>query len=104
MAQDILIQGKSYAWDVEDTGAAHVHIKASDVSLGAAVDYISEYDEVSDVLAYAGKALPGTATSAASWQIKELTFTAGGDISVRLADGNASFDNIWDNRGSLSYS
>jgi hypothetical protein len=104
MASGLLQQGKDYPWNVEDTGAAHVHIKASDVSLGAAVDYITEYDEVSDLLAYAGKALPGTATSAASWQVKELTFTAGGDISVRLADGNANFDNIWDNRGSLSYS
>ena len=104
MAQGILIQGKEYAWDVEDTGAAHVLIKGTDVSLGAAVDYITEYDEVSSVLAYAGKALPGSATSAASWQVKELTFTAGGDISVRLADGDASFNNVWDNRGSLSYS
>ena len=104
MAQDVLLQGKTYAWDVEDTGAAHVHVKASDVSLGAAVDYASLYDQVSDVLAYAGKALPGTVTSAASWQIKELVFNAAGDVTVTFADGNASFDNIWDNRGSLSYS
>ena len=104
MAQDILLQGKTYAWDVEDTGAAHVHIKASDVSLGADVAYISEYDQVSDVLAYAGKAVPGTATSAASWQVRELVFNAAGDVSARFADGDALFNNVWDNRGSLSYS
>jgi hypothetical protein len=104
MAFGLLLQGKLFPWNVEDTGAAHVHVKASDVSLGAPVDYIQEYDEVSSVLAYAGKALPGSATSSDVWQVKELTFTAGGDISIRLADGNASFDNIWDNRGSLSYS
>jgi hypothetical protein len=105
MAFDWLLKGAAgFNWNVEDTGAAHVHIKASDVSLAADVEYISEYEEVSDVLAYAGKAVPGSATSAAVWQVKELTFTAGGDISVRLADGNANFDNIWDNRGSLPYS
>jgi hypothetical protein len=103
MAFGLLLQGKLFPWNVEDTGAAHVHLKASDVSLAAGVDYQPAYDQVSDVLAYSGLSLPGTATSEASWQIQELTFGADGDVTGKFADGDALFDNIWDNRGSLTY-
>ena len=45
----------------------------------------------------------GTATSAASWKIRKLTWSAGtgGDQVMTLeewADGNELCDNIWDNR------
>jgi len=63
-----------------------------------------EYDVVSSTLSYLGEANPGTATSAASWRIKRLVFDASGDITVTYADGDSSFNNIWDNRASLSYS
>lgn len=70
--------------------------------------YNKEIDEtVSDTI-YIGEALPGTATSTAAWRIQRLIFTSGiggtEDISKTWADGNALFDNIWDNRLSLSYS
>lgn len=52
---------------------------------------------------YVGEAQPGTASSAAAWRIKRLTET-GDDAVLEWADGNAGFDNIWDNRLSLSYS
>lgn len=50
---------------------------------------------------YIGNAAPGTATSAASWQVKRMT---NADSTILFADGNSNFDNIWDNRASLSYS
>ena len=50
---------------------------------------------------YIGKAVIGTATSAASWQVQRITQA---DTTIVWADGNASFDNIWDNYASLSYS
>lgn len=53
---------------------------------------------------YRGKALPGTVTSAAQWRIEEITIAADGDVAILFADGNDSYDNIWDNRASLSYS
>lgn len=51
---------------------------------------------------YVGKAIPGSATSAAVWQISRIDNTTG--LVLEFADGNSSFDNIWDNRESLSYS
>lgn len=104
MADDILLQGKTYPWLVDEFGRAHVIIKASDVSLGASVDYTTLYDAVDDTTAYVGKALPGTLTSSANWQIKKLTFNAEGDVITQFADGDSNLDNIWDNRASLFYS
>jgi hypothetical protein len=105
MADGLLIQGKLNPWLVTDLGAAHVVIKASDIPIGgAAPDYAVLYDSVSTTISYLGKALPGTATSALSWQVKRLTFGADGDVTTHYADGNSSFDNIWDNRASLAYS
>lgn len=53
---------------------------------------------------YRGDALPGVLTSAASWRVSRLTTQSDGDIAIVFADGNDNFDNIWDNRLSLSYS
>lgn len=52
---------------------------------------------------YRGTANPGVATSVASWRVERITIAADGDVSILFADGNDSFDNIWDNRLSLSY-
>ena len=51
---------------------------------------------------YLGKAAYGTATSSALWQIKKIDETTG--IIITIADGDESFNNVWDNRESLSYS
>jgi hypothetical protein len=57
---------------------------------------------------YIGDALPGTATSSATWSIKKVVFTedVGGntDSVTTWADGNSNRDNIWDDRLSLTYS
>jgi len=55
-------------------------------------------------LIYQGKAAIGSASSTASWQIKKLAWTGGQMSSMKWADGNDDFDNIWDNRAGLSYS
>ncbi|KKL23074.1 hypothetical protein LCGC14_2429030, partial [marine sediment metagenome] len=45
----------------------------------------------------------GTATSAASWKIKKLIYSGTSVTSILWADGDTTFDNIWDNYSSLSY-
>lgn len=53
---------------------------------------------------YIGKAAPGTASSAAGWQISKLTYSTDDVTDIQWAAGSLSFTNIWDNRASLSYS
>ena len=50
---------------------------------------------------YVGEAAIGTATSAASWRIKKVDSTSG--IIIQWA-GTGVFDQVWNNRASLSYS
>jgi len=50
---------------------------------------------------YVGEAAIGTTTSAASWRIKRVDSTTG--IIIQWA-GTGVFDQVWDNRASLSYS
>lgn len=64
---------------------------------------ITEKDVASATVTYIGKANPNAATSDPVWQIRRVTTTVGGNLSTRYADGNVEFDNIWDNRASLSY-
>lgn len=61
-------------------------------------------DFVSDTVLYRGEADPGTATSSAFWRIRRITLNSEGDAITEWADGNANYDNVWDNRASLSYS
>lgn len=68
----------------------------------SATEYIVRVDEASSTITYVGYAIPGTATSAASWRIKRLDSTTG--LIVLWAAGTASFNQVWDNRASLSYS
>ena len=69
------------------------------------MNYATRYDQdaATPTFAYLGKAVAGTVTSAATWQIQKLTFGLDGDVTVTWADGNVQFDNIWDNRASLTY-
>ncbi len=65
-------------------------------------------DEVpgTPLITYVGDAVPGTADSASVWRIKRITetTTAGSDAVIEWADGDANFDNVWDDRAILSYS
>lgn len=60
-------------------------------------------DAVSSSVTYIGVAKIGTATSSATWQISKVN-VSGTVTSLTYADGNDNYDNIWDNRASLSYS
>lgn len=64
----------------------------------------TQVDAVTDLLLYIGKAPIGTLTNEAKWQVRKLTLTSLGGVLMQWADGNGDFDNVWDNRASLSYS
>lgn len=70
---------------------------------GARADLQVVLDEVSDTLLYVGQAVAGVETPAAAWRIRRVS-TVGVVTTVAYADGDANFDNVWDNRASLSYS
>lgn len=72
------------------------------VAGGRRMDFESRIDEVSDVLMYVGKAIPGNETNTAVWQIQKIT-VVGTETIIEFADGDAKFDNVWDDRGSLTY-
>ena len=52
-------------------------------------------------ISYIGMAAVGTLGSAASWQIQEIDTTSG--VIIKLADGDSKYNNVWDNRESLTY-
>lgn len=67
-------------------------------------DLIDRWDYASTTTWYHGHASPGSLSSAAVWRIKRITL----DSSLRptvtaMADSNANFDNVFDNRATLSY-
>jgi prepilin-type processing-associated H-X9-DG protein len=65
--------------------------------------YAELFDWSGDELQYHGWAEPGTATSAAGWRIAKYAWSAGNLVNILWADGNLDFDNVWDDRASLSY-
>jgi len=79
---------------------------AKDVTLQELVDVLAQtalqFDASASPILYLGAAAPGSATSSAVWQITRFDVTSG--VSQTYADGNVNFDNVWDNRASLSYS
>jgi hypothetical protein len=54
-------------------------------------------------VAFIGKAPLGSLPSAAVWQIKKIDET-GSVLIINWADGDSNFDNIWNDRVSLTYS
>ncbi len=85
----------------DEEGRLHVVTTPAATSAGSYL--VVNIDDVGSGVCYVGKAAPGTATSAASWQVFRLT-EASGDLTMVWADGDADFNNVWDDRASLSYS
>lgn len=79
---------------------------AKETTLQSLVDLLDntalQFDSSASPILYLGVAVPGTATSASTWQITRFDVTSG--VSQAYADGDANFDNVWDDRASLSYS
>lgn len=72
---------------------------------GAYTTKITQTSDGNDLDEYIGIAKPGTATSAASWQIKKIVYTGTLKVSgIVWASGNDLFDKVFDNRAGYSYS
>ena len=64
--------------------------------------YTIRIDTVSPTLTYIGEASAGASNADAIWRIRKLD-TTGTVLSVFWADGDLKFDNVWNNRASLTY-
>jgi len=85
------------------------HGATGDVSTGRRLKYVQEVptmtviDEASATTTYIGQSSPGTATSASLWRIRRIT-SSGTVTTISFAGGEDKFNQVWDNRASLSYS
>ena len=57
-----------------------------------------------DTTIYKAWGEPGTLTSEARWRIQQTISLANGNVTKLFADGDLRFNNIYDDRASLSYS
>jgi hypothetical protein len=100
--QEIVISQADDSIRIGD-GVNLAEVESTTLALKAAPPmFITRVDEASSTITYVGEANPGTATSGAFWRIYKLDETSG--LIKTYADGNFNFDNVWDNRASLSYS
>lgn len=95
--------GKVMNVELETDGSVPVTVVAGG---SAAAQTVSKIDDTTTAnVVYIGKAeLTGAAilTSGAVWQIKKLD-TSSLALDKKWADGDASYNNVWDNRASLTY-
>lgn len=76
-------------------------LRLNETNFGTPPTYESYVDTTTDTnLVYLGKATPGTATSAASWQIKRYNKSTG---HMSFADDATTFTKTWDSRTGYSY-
>jgi hypothetical protein len=58
-------------------------------------------DQAASPILYVGKAPTGSAEASAVWQIIKVDLST--VILVKYADGDAEFDNVWNDRSTLTY-
>ena len=58
-------------------------------------------DQVTSTLFYVGEATFAAPTSSSTWRIRKIDTSTG--VDVKWADGNSNYDNVWDDRASLTY-
>lgn len=79
--------------------------QSGQISITQVESYTQALENDSDGKAiFIGLADPGSAKNAASWQIRKITYSGFAVTDIQFADGDANFDNVWDDRSGLSYS
>lgn len=101
--------GKTYIWVDTVTKTIYSKDDAGVVTIygtgggGGSLEEAKRVDNVGDAVFYHGWAAIGSSSASAVWKICKVTLT-GDDSVTTWADGDAEYNNIWDNRASLSYS
>ena len=93
------------------SGKKSLDVNVTDITINKDNDSITSWqaelktliDAFSDTVTYIGKSAPNSSTSSAVWLIKKIT-ESGTVTTIAYADGDANFNNVWDNRTSLTYS
>lgn len=67
------------------------------------IDYATIIDDAGSGVTYVGKAEAGSLQASAVWKIFKMVESSG-DLVITWADGNSSFDNVWNDRAILIYS
>jgi hypothetical protein len=52
---------------------------------------------------YLGSAVPGSSTASPVWQIKKITYDGNNNPTLIAVAGGAEYNQIWDDRASLTY-
>lgn len=86
---------------VEGLGFDGVNLQRNNANnMSLEIDYVGGTNPI-----YMGNAAPGTPTSSALWKIVKLSYDGNNNVtSILYAGGSPSFNQVWDNRASLSYS
>ena len=67
-------------------------------------DMAVRWDYASSTTRYQGHASPGSLTSQAVWRIKRMTFDSSSRHTItEFADSDGNYNNVWDNRATLTY-
>lgn len=69
---------------------------------GGSAALATRIDEASATVTYIGKAATGSTADEAVWQIQKIDESSG--TIITWADGDANFNNVWDDRASITYS
>lgn len=93
-ATNLDVRDLAFATDKVDASGSEVHCPA----------YIIKYDDAGSGITYVGRAVAGTSTGSASWQIYRVDESASPDFDVLYADGVTTFTKTWTSRASYSYS
>lgn len=110
--EDTIWNGGISGTTITDVGGKlSLDVNVTDITLSANNDSMETrslamktlVDEASSTVTYVGEAAVGSSLSTALWRIKRLT-QSGTVLLIEWADGDSNFNNIWDNRASLSYS
>ena len=92
---------------IEDRNNPSIKMKVNtdgSINTDAASDEALIIDDYTTTdVTYFGYAVAGSVTSTETWKIKRLDDTGNFPVFT-WADGNTKYDNIWDDRTSLSYS